>query len=278
MTEFVLLLVLMALTVGVILFWPRGVRSTVTHDRQMQEARAIYERQFHQAENSLSDPTLTQALQRELEKDILPAMAPAEVQTGRPSGRMALALWASVIMLSGGAYVLNGNYHQVRAGIAAMQNDPFSELTPLQKEDRRLEKLKASLRATPQDSVLWAELGEQYLLLNAYDNAKKAYERALALRGENAELLSALATVLYYRDGQHLSADARALIDRALAQDSVEVSALMLLASDAFFAADYARAIDIWQTLLDGESPRINRVKLIEAIQTARMMQQKAMP
>lgn len=278
MTEFVLLLALIALTLGVILFWPRSLRSTATHGRQAQEAEAIYAQQCRQAESALADPALAQALQRELEKDILPAPAAVEVQAGRPSGRMALLLWVSVVLLSGGAYVLSGDYHRVRAGIAAIQNDPFSELTPLQKEDRRLEKLKTSLRATPEDSVLWAELGEQYLLLNAYDHATKAYERALALRGENAELLSALATVLYYRDGQHLSADARALIDRALAQDPGEVSALMLLASDAFFAADYARAIDIWQTLLDGGSPRINRVKLIEAIQTARMMQQNAMP
>jgi len=47
----------------------------------------------------------------------------------------------------------------------------------------------------------------------------------------------------------------------------------MLLASDAFMHADYAEAITQWQRLLDLNSPRINRAKLIEAINMAKMLQ-----
>ena len=63
--------------------------------------------------------------------------------------------------------------------------------------------------------------------------------------GENAELYAALATVLYYQASQHMTAQTRAMIDKALALDSNEITALMLLASDAFMQANYAQAIGL---------------------------------
>lgn len=279
MTVFIVSLTVMALSLWVLLLWPCLRPARKDDGRQANMAAAICGQECRQAAQALAGSPLAETLQQELRADILPARdSGSGIQGGKPSVRMAALLWLLVVTLSGGAYVMSGDYREARAGIDALRNDPFSGMTPLQKEDHQLEKLQQQLRAMPSDSVLWAKLGEQYLMLNAYDNALKAYERALALRGENAELLSAMATVLYYRDGQQLTGQARGLIDRALAQDAHEVSALLLLASDAFFAADYTRAIDIWQTLLDGDSPRINRAQIIEAIQTARMMQRNAMP
>ncbi len=46
---------------------------------------------------------------------------------------------------------------------------------------------------------------------------------------------------------QHMTAQTRAMIDKALALDSNEITALMLLASDAFMQANYAQAIELWQ-------------------------------
>ncbi|MGL5461304.1 MAG: heme lyase NrfEFG subunit NrfF, partial [Aeromonas veronii] len=83
---------------------------------------------------------------------------------------------------------------------------------------------------------------------------------------------AAQATVLYYQAGQQLTPEALHLLDSALKQDAGEVSALMLLASDHFLHGRYSQAIALWQQLLDGERPRINRAALIEAIQTASIM------
>lgn len=132
--------------------------------------------------------------------------------------------------------------------------------------------MQGNIRKTPGNSVLWAELGEYYLYRNAYDNALRAYRQAIVLKGDSAELYSALATVLYYQAGQTVTPAMQEMIDKALALDANEVTALMLLASDAFLKADYARAIAIWQRLLDTYSPRVNRVQLIEAINTATLL------
>lgn len=103
-----------------------------------------------------------------------------------------------------------------------------------------------------------------------------AYRQALQLRGENAELYAALATVLYYQASQHMTVQTRAMIDRALALDSNEITALMLLASDAFMQANYAQAIELWQKVMDLNSPRINRTQLVESINMAKLLQRRS--
>lgn len=45
------------------------------------------------------------------------------------------------------------------------------------------------------------------------------------------------------------------MIDKALALDENEITALMLLASDAFMQANYAQSIELWQKVMDLNSP-----------------------
>ncbi len=65
------------------------------------------------------------------------------------------------------------------------------------------------------------------------------------------------------------------MIDKALALDSNEITALMLLASDAFMQANYAQAIELWQKVMDFNSPRINRTQLVESINMAKLLQRR---
>lgn len=67
----------------------------------------------------------------------------------------------------------------------------------------------------------------------------------------------------------------REMISKALALDATEVTAQMLLAADAFMQADYAQAVSLWQTLLDANSPRVNRAQLVEAINLAKLLQNR---
>ncbi|OMQ27294.1 TPR domain-containing protein [Serratia oryzae] len=180
--------------------------------------------------------------------------------------RFHLLLIGLVLTIAAGLYLASGR----PASLLAQQQ--VQKLTPAQQADSRLMRLQQKLSQTPQDSVLWAELGEYYLYRDNFDAAIAAYQQALALRGGNAELYSALATVLYYQAGQHLTPQAAGYIEQALQMDPDEVSALMLLAADAFMQADYARASGLWQRLLDSNSPRVDRQQLIAAINMAKML------
>ncbi|HCC5835812.1 heme lyase NrfEFG subunit NrfG [Citrobacter farmeri] len=186
---------------------------------------------------------------------------------------LALAVALMVIVCISG-YLLSPKWLAVRDEQRRLA-DPLHEFAETSTPEAQLLALQKQIRTNPQDSEKWALLGEYYLWRNDYDNALLAYRQALRIRGENAEIYSALATVLYYQAGQHMTPSTREMIDKALALDASEVTALMLLASDAFMRADYKQAILQWQKVLDLNSPRVNRVQLIESINMAKLLQNR---
>ncbi|GCV48377.1 heme lyase subunit NrfG [Escherichia coli] len=69
-----------------------------------------------------------------------------------------------------------------------------------------------------------------------------------------------------------MTVQTRAMIDKALALDSNEITALMLLASDAFMSANYAHAIELRQKVMDPNSPGTNLTKSAESIKIAKLL------
>ncbi|MGY3867929.1 heme lyase NrfEFG subunit NrfF [Aeromonas crassostreae] len=191
----------------------------------------------------------------------------------RHTRHMYVLLLLGILALAAVAatYMSTGRYQAWQA--YQSRPDPLAGLSPRDLQDKALEALHQRLQADPADLEAWAELGQWYLYRDQYDNALLAYQRlALQEGGASAATLAAQATVRYYQAGQRLTPEATRLLESALKQDKGEVSALMLLASDHFLHGRYGEAIALWQQLLDGERPRINRAALIEAIQTARIM------
>lgn len=190
-----------------------------------------------------------------------------------PVKRLALTVVLMVSVCLCG-YLLSPKWEAVRHE-QQRRADPLYAFTRTPTAEAQLLTLQKQIRANPQDSEKWALLGEYYLWRNDYDNALLAYRQALLLRGENAEIYSALATVLYYQAGQHMTPPTREMINKALAVDASEVTALMLLASDAFLQANYPQAISHWQKVLDSNSPRVNRAQVIDAINMAKLLQNR---
>lgn len=189
--------------------------------------------------------------------------------------KMLTTLTILMVFLCVGSYLLSPKWQAVHAEYQR-QRDPLHQFASQQTPEAQLQALQDKIRANPQNSEQWALLGEYYLWQNDYSNSLLAYRQVLQLRGENAELYAALATVLYYQASQHMTALTRAMIDKALALDSNEITALMLLASDAFMQANYAQAIELWQKVMDLNSPRINRTQLVESINMAKLLQRRS--
>lgn len=186
-------------------------------------------------------------------------------------GRALLLLGIMAIAAVAAVYFSIGRYQAWQA--YQSRPDPLAGLSPRDLQDKELGSLHQKLQRNPADLDSWAALGQLYLYRGEYDNALLAYQRlALLEGGASAATQAAQATVLYYQAGQQLTPEATRLLESALKQDAGEVSALMLLASDHFLHGRYSQAIALWQQLLDGERPRINRAALIEAIQTANIM------
>ncbi|MCU1791600.1 heme lyase NrfEFG subunit NrfG [Pectobacterium polaris] len=252
------------------LLWPLlPLRKPEGDDKLPRLAERIWHFQCEQAGKHLSEHE-AKMLGRELSHNLPLASSPSSAQRPLPAIAVVVAVIA-ILLSSATFYMLSPRAALVQAERQRLA-DPLHDFSDAQQQEKQLATLQDNIRKTPGNSALWAELGEYYLYRNAYDNALRAYRQAIALKGDSAELYSALATVLYYQSGQAVTPPMQEMVDKALALDANEVTALMLLASDAFLKADYARAITIWQRLLDTYSPRVNRVQLIEAINTATLL------
>ncbi|MDA6076952.1 heme lyase NrfEFG subunit NrfG [Edwardsiella anguillarum] len=190
-----------------------------------------------------------------------------------------MSLWRAAAADAGAEPGTGGLWSERTGGIgaagAASARRSAATVYPQQQADRMLAQRWEAVRATPESGEAWAALGQHYLWLGQSRDALRAYDRAIALRADSAELWAARAAAGYYDAGQQMTPQVQEDISMALRLDPGEVSALMLLAADAFMLADYPRAIGLWQRLLDDGSARINRRQLIEAIATARMMQRQ---
>jgi cytochrome c-type biogenesis protein CcmH len=140
---------------------------------------------------------------------------------------------------------------------------------------QRITMLEEAVKAQPENSQAWFNLGHAYITNSQYDLAVAAFDSVMALVGKQAELLGPKATALYYKHNKQITADTQAIIDESLSLDPSDPSTLLLVGMDAFFNARYQQAIDSWQLILSSERPDIDRAALINAIETAKLSLQK---
>ena len=116
-----------------------------------------------------------------------------------------------------------------------------------------MEKLKAQLAETPDDPQGWAILGQAYAKMGRHQEAAEALGKAVALAGDDLELLGAYGEVLISANGGTVPEEARKTFDRVLAKDPKEPRARFYAALARFQAGDTKDALERWRALL-GES------------------------
>ncbi len=177
----------------------------------------------------------------------------------------------AVLTVSVAYYWQSGRYQQVEAGERDFQafQQQKAEEDSRTRNDHYIVSLQNQLRDNPNNGDLWFELGQAYSLNNDFEAAMVCFHHAQTVLGRKPAILGAMATTDYYLHKQTLSAQAKAWIDEALAQDPKESASLLLLASEAFLRNDPQQAIFYWQQVLDGDNPNINRRAIIQSINTA---------
>jgi cytochrome c-type biogenesis protein CcmH len=126
----------------------------------------------------------------------------------------------------------------------AGDGDPVPALVPA---------LEAHLERTPRDGRGWMLLARQHFAADRFEDAARAYERALAASrkvAQDPQVWCELADALAMAQGGRLAGRPRELIDKALALRGTHPRALEMAGSAAYEARDYERALFYWQTLL----------------------------
>ncbi|MBV8662144.1 MAG: tetratricopeptide repeat protein, partial [Hyphomicrobiales bacterium] len=116
-------------------------------------------------------------------------------------------------------------------------------------------RIETHLIASPDDAKGWAVIAPVYMRLGRFNDAVNAFQQLLRLKGETATLRANYGEALVGAANGVVTADARAAFDRAIGEAPSQPAARFYLALAAEQEGDKARAIAMYQALLN-DAPR----------------------
>ena len=217
---------------------------------------AILRDQLAELDADLAAGTTTQdqydEARRELERRVLEESKVAQSRAGiaSPSAAWTAALVGSAIPLAALVlYATVGNIESLLPGAKreVAGTGPSHEVTREQVEEMAA-KLATKLEKDPGNADGWVMLARTYYALQRNADANKAFERATALRPDDAGLLADYADALASTQGG-IAGQPLALAERALKIDPTHWKALALAGTAAFDRKDYKQAVAYWEKM-----------------------------
>ena len=248
------------------------------NDNIRQETNVtLYHEHLSQLENDLAEGSIEQdsflQLKAELDKTLLQDAKPEQdsiTEKQQRSWLWPMGIAFAIVSFSFYSYMILGAYPQLNAPGATNENEAHSELNPEQMLAYRLQQLQREVEKDPTNSQARFSLGQSYISAGEFDNAIDAFDRVLKQVGEHAEILGPKAQAMYYKNEQKINADIQAVIDRALALDSLDASTNILLGMDSFSNREFAKAVQYWETVLNSGRPGISPQALMGAVEEAK--------
>ncbi|MCB1744229.1 MAG: c-type cytochrome biogenesis protein CcmI, partial [Gammaproteobacteria bacterium] len=247
-------------------------RSAVRDDAQARIALEIHAQRHAALEHAITNDELdraeAEAERKELERAILDDLQPyLETQAGpaaprretrpqtrgRPARLSAAALLLCVPVAAVMIYLQLGAWPLIGVDLAALQRGSTTGGTA--SPEQMVARLEQRLREQPQDGAGWRLLGRSYLVLGKPAAAVDAYQQAVALLGEQPDLLVEYAEAESVRDGYRFSASVTERLERALQLSPDHPKALLLGGLAALQGGDQALARERITRVLDAYPP-----------------------
>lgn len=186
----------------------------------------------------------------ELKRRMIRDAAAEASEREAPAAR--LPRWVLPALVSGAMPLAGGSLYLFLGTPDAL--DPAAITAPPQMTardiDTMVERLAARMKKNPDDVRGWAMLGRSYLMLGRPAEASAAYERALALKPSEVELLTGLAASLRTADPRGSIERVGRLAAQALSVAPDHPAALAFAGIAAYDRGEYRAAIGHWERLL----------------------------
>lgn len=262
MTGFLLLAVALLAVVLMVLLRPLAKTAVpLAHDTADSNRRIVRaqlaELDAERAAGNVDDAQYASA-RDELERRVLDeAVVGATPERAESSHGAALSLALALPAMAVALYLHLGSrdgLDPTLARAAAVEPDAAS---PMDME-QAVRRLADRMQAEPDNVEGWALLGRSYAQMQRLEQARDAYAKALARKGDDPQLLADYADALAMTQGRKLEGEPEKLLLRALQIDPDHVKALALAGAAAMARRDYANAVKHWtraRELVPPESP-----------------------
>lgn len=247
-------LVIMFATI-IALIWPL-IRSyeRISYERKEQNIHFAKER-LSELEQQLSIGAISQfdydGLKQEIEntlaEDIDIAQASQQaVQAATPGSNTLLIILLCVIvpLTASLIYLATGNPNAILVQEQAKQRPTADDI------DTLISGVEQRLQENPEDIRGWEILSRTYSTLGRHKKARDAYLNLIALQGETADLLAALAQASSMMVGGELAGEPAQYAERALLLEPEHPQALWLVGLNATQQGNNELAVELWTRLL----------------------------
>lgn len=252
-------------------FW-RRISDGPTPDGEKR--LSVYRQQFIELEQDRISGVLTdedyQQAKAELERRLLDENKSMDMD-GRTGWNLNNRMLAGSIFLllpiiSVGLYYLLGNPLAIRhPSIPTVGEAPFTVHQGAGGLESLTEGLKSKLDQNPGNGSDWALLALSYVELRRHAEAVPAFEKALNLIPNDAQLLADYADALGVVHGRQLEGKPALLIQQALEIDPQNFKALLLSATLVFQRKDYAQAIKYWERILSDKQAEPGLIQEVQS-------------
>ena len=205
------------------------------------------------------------------------ATAATPAAASKPSSKLLAVLAGVVVVVGAAGYFLLGSPPQINnegPAAAAPDGQAAPHATSSEQIAAMVDKLAERMKSNPDDAEGWAMLARSYSVLGRHPEALLTYEKAIKLRGDDAQLLADYADSLAVKNDRKLAGEPMKWVDKALKLDPKNVKALALAGTNAFDKKDFAGAVKFWETAVEigpADSGYVQQIKggLVEARQLA---------
>lgn len=231
---------------------------TMTHDLNTLKQQLLQLRELHMAGALPRDQydTARAPLEQRLLELVMSQPAPA-----RSSRRLVAGVAALVVLVAAAGYWWTGSPGQLAVGADNARANPHTSgdvaphATDAEQMAAMVDALAERLKDDPKNAEGWAMLARSYTVIGRHADALKAYERAVALRRDDADLLADYADALALKNKRQLAGEPMKWVERALKADPRNLKALALAGTHAYERKDYKGAVRYWQQLTDYGTP-----------------------
>lgn len=242
--------------------------------RELHEAGVLPATQYEEGKVALERRIVDLVMSGAVDQ---PAAAHAEhAQAAGPAGKkehglsrgLVAALGGGVLVLAVAGYWWMGSPEQLAVGPGSTGGSSMAGTGPAganggaaphdtsqaQIADM-VERLSARMKDSPEDAEGWAMLGRSYSVLGRHPEALAAYEKAVKLRKDDAQLLADYADSLAVKNDRQLAGEPMKWVEAALKLEPGNFKALALAGTDAFDRKDYVTAVKHWSKLVESAPP-----------------------
>ncbi len=237
---------------------------------------APFKRQLADLEQAHAAGTLSQAqrdteragLERRLLDMLLHDSALEAPAAAKPSWSLLAGLAGLVLLVAVGGYAYNRSANLPQGDEEGAQGGANqAEVVAM------VEQLAERMKQNPNDADGWAMLARSYSVMERNEDAVPAYQKAVALRQDDPDLLVDYADALAVKNQQSLQGEPMVLVMRALKLNPDHIKGLALAGSDAFVRQDFALAAKYWGRI-EAVGPSDNALvqRLSSSLQEARKL------